>query len=82
MMRKYLALLAMFFMVTIAFSQEIEDRYFTDFGNAVGYIKTDDGKKYIVIETPSGAKLIEVNKDPEKVLKGNKGISREDFKIK
>ncbi|NPA52499.1 MAG: hypothetical protein GXO22_06360 [Aquificae bacterium] len=66
-----------------AFAEDVtKDNYFTDFGNAVGYIETDDGRKYIVVETTSGAKLIEVKEDPEKILKGSKGISREDFKIK
>ncbi len=82
-MKKYIILLISIVFVGFSSAEETnDDTFFTDYGNAVGYIKTDSGKKYIVIETQSGAKLIEVKDNPEKILDKNKGISGEDFKIK
>ncbi len=64
------------------YAEELNGSYFSEFENAVGYIKTESGKMYIVIETPNGSKLIKVNKDPEKILGGNRGITKEDFETK
>ncbi|WP_457621354.1 hypothetical protein [Persephonella sp.] len=62
----------------IAYSQ---DDIFTGMENTVGYIKDERGNKYIVIETPEGAKLIKTEKDPEKVLQNSLGISKDDLNI-
>jgi hypothetical protein len=62
----------------ISYSQ---DEIFTGMENTVGYIKDEKGNKYIVIETPEGAKLIKTEKDPENILKSSLGISKEDLNI-
>ncbi len=54
---------------------------FTELKNTVGYIKVQNGANYLIVETEDGAKLIKTRKDPEKILKGDIGISKEDLKI-
>lgn len=59
-----------------------QNGYFYDLGNSVGYIKDSKGNKYLVIEDNSGAKLIKVKDDPEKLMKDKfGGISKEDLKM-
>ncbi len=76
--------IALLLFLTCSFLPAIaeDENAFSGIENAVGYIKTTDGQKYIVIETENGAKLIKVSKDPENIIGENQGISKEDFKIK
>ncbi|WP_456393187.1 hypothetical protein [Persephonella sp.] len=60
-----------------------EEEAFYEGENVVGYIKDDQGNRYIVIETPEGkAKLIKTEKSPEEVLKDSYGITNKDFQIR
>ncbi len=73
---------ALLLLFSLLQAEEVEGTFFSEFENAVGYIKTEGGNMYIVIETENGSKLIKVNKDPEQILGGNRGITKEDFETK
>ncbi len=60
------------------FAEESKDM-FSELENTVGFIKTQKGEKYLVIETKSGAKLVKTEKDPEQVIQRKIGISKEDL---
>ncbi|ACO03513.1 MAG TPA: hypothetical protein DEP48_06685 [Persephonella sp.] len=64
-----------------AYTSYSQEDIFTGMENTVGYIKDERGNKYIVIETPEGAKLIRTEKDPEEVLESSLGISKDDLNI-
>jgi hypothetical protein len=49
--------------------------------NTVGYIEDNKGRKFIVVETPEGAKLISVKKDPEKIINKDIGITKKEMQI-
>ncbi|NPA53621.1 MAG: hypothetical protein GXO21_03025 [Aquificae bacterium] len=63
------------------FSFSLASDVFIELKNTVGYIKVKNGNNYLIVETEEGAKLIKTRKDPEKILKGDIGISKEDLKI-
>ena len=56
-----------------------EENMFSDLENTVGFIKTEKGEKYLVIETKSGAKLVKTEKDPEEVIQKKIGIDKDDL---
>jgi len=72
------SLLAILFL-GIFFQSYSEDKMFPEMENTVGYIITENGEKYIVVESSNGAKLVKTNKDPKKVIKRNNYLSKEDF---
>ncbi len=76
-MKKLIVLLCLVISVTTVKASDV----FTELKNTVGYIKVKNGANYLIVETKDGAKLIKTRKDPEKIIKGDIGISREDLKI-
>lgn len=42
---------------------------FTGLETTVGYIKKENGEKFLILETPEGTKLIKVNTDPKTILR-------------
>ncbi len=73
----------LFFLIVSASTFAEETDTFYEGENVVGLIKDSNGNKYIVIETPDGkAKLIKTEKNPEEILKGSSGITKEDFEIR
>ncbi len=56
-----------------------EEKMFPEMENTVGYIITESGEKYIVVESSNGAKLVKTEKDPKKVITKNNFLSKEDF---
>ncbi len=70
------------FFILILFTTAVKaSDVFTELKNTVGYIKVKNGANYLIVETKDGAKLIKTRKDPEKIIKGDIGISKEDLKI-
>ncbi len=69
------------FIMFVVFSTASASDVFTELKNTVGYIKVKNGANYLIVETEDGAKLIKTRRDPEKIIKGEIGISKEDFKI-
>ncbi len=67
------------FLLGLAFKSNGEDKMFPEMENTVGYIITESGEKYIVVESNNGAKLVKTTKNPEKVLRKNNFLSKEDF---
>ncbi|WP_457641520.1 hypothetical protein [Persephonella sp.] len=59
-----------------------QNEIFSEMENTVGYIEDEKGNKYLVIETPEGAKLIKTEKDPEKIIRDSLGISKDDLNIR
>ena len=76
-MRKLPILLYLIMLATTVKASDV----FTELKNTVGYIKVKNGANYLIVETKDGAKLIKTRKDPEKIIKGDIGISKEDLKI-
>jgi hypothetical protein len=70
-------LIVILLLVSFSFASDV----FTELKNTVGYIKVKNGNNYLIVETEDGAKLIKTKKDPEKIIKGDIGISKEDLKI-
>ncbi len=77
-MRLILVLFVLFIMVVQSKAESSD--IFTELRNTVGYIKLANGVNYLIVESKDGAKLIRTKKDPEKILKGSIGISKEDLK--
>ncbi len=75
---KKLVLLAVVSVFSISYGGTEE--VFTELKNTVGYIKVVNGSNYLIVESEDGAKLIRTKKDPESILKGSLGISKEDLK--
>jgi hypothetical protein len=75
-MRKILLILLFLGIVLQSYG---EDKMFPEMENTVGYIITENGEKYIVVESNNGAKLVKTNKDPKKVIKKGNFLSKEDF---
>jgi len=48
--------------------ENIEKSIFEPKENTVGYIQTEKGEKYIVLESPDGTKLIKVKENPKQLL--------------
>ncbi|RUM50668.1 MAG: hypothetical protein DSY47_01145 [Hydrogenothermus sp.] len=65
------------FMVSFSFAKD----YLAPMENTVGYIEDNNGRKFIVVETPEGAKLISVKKNPEKIINKDLGITKEEMQI-
>lgn len=76
-MKKILLILVLTSLIGYAKAGDV----FTELKNTVGYIKVKNGANYLIVETKDGAKLIKTRKDPEKIIKGDIGISKDDFKI-
>ncbi len=76
-MKKISVFLSLILFTTIVKASDV----FTELKNTVGYIKVKNGANYLIVETKDGAKLIKTRKDPEKIIKGDIGISKEDLKI-
>ncbi len=79
-MKKILVLGIFVLMVQVHYSLA-EEKMFPDLEHTVGFIKTDKGDKYIVIETESGAKLVRTEKDPQEVIQKKLGIDKEDLNL-
>lgn len=63
------------------FSFSFAKDYLVPMENTVGYIEDSKGRKFIVIETQEGAKLVSVNKNPEKVINRNLGITKKEMQV-
>ncbi|GAB6072050.1 hypothetical protein JCM14244_04270 [Venenivibrio stagnispumantis] len=48
--------------------ENIEKSIFEPKENTVGYIQTEKGEKYIILESPDGTKLIKVKENPKQLL--------------
>jgi len=55
--------------------------YLAPMENTVGYIEDNKGRKFLVVETQEGAKLISVKSNPEKVINKDIGITKEEMQI-
>lgn len=55
--------------------------YLIPMENTVGYIEDNNGRKFIVVETQEGARLIPVKKNPEKIINKDLGITKEEMQI-
>ncbi len=76
-MKLFIALSVVLSLTFLSYASDV----FTELKNTVGYIKVKNGANYLIVETEDGAKLIKTKKDPEKIIKGDIGISKEDLKI-
>jgi len=63
-----------------AFVSLAKEDYLSDMEDTVGYIKDSKGNNYIVVETKNGAKLVKIKENPQNLLKGKFGITKEDLK--
>jgi len=48
--------------------ENIEKSIFEQKENTVGYIQTEKGEKYLIVESPDGTKLIKVTEKPKQLL--------------
>ncbi|HIE58969.1 MAG TPA: hypothetical protein EYH43_05385 [Persephonella sp.] len=65
------------FMFGFSFAKD----YLIPMENTVGYIEDNKGRKFIVVESQEGARLIPVKKNPEKIINKDLGISKEEMKM-
>ena len=70
-----------FFLILVYFTLSIAKDVVVPMENTVGYIEDNKGRKFLVVETEEGAKLVKVNKKPEKVVNRDLGITKEEMQI-
>ncbi len=70
-----------FISVFLLFGISLAKDYLAPMENTVGYIEDNKGRKFIVVETEDGAKLISVNKNPERIINKDLGITKEEMQI-
>ncbi len=71
--------LILFLFLGMFFQSYSEDKVFPEMENTVGYIITESGEKYMIIESSNGAKLVKTEKNPKKIIKKSNFLSKEDF---
>ncbi len=68
-------------LILVIFGFSIAKDILAPMENTVGYIEDNKGRKFLIVETEEGAKLIKVDKKPGKVINRDLGITKEEMQI-